>query len=166
MKFDIKWADWEKEIVLEPTDNMDKKYAFVQNLYDKACEKINHFDKLRQQNLNYALVIFSGLIAFILQTKGIEMKLTGCVGVILLILIFCFLDHRLHKYTHGFTSSMLILAHVMAIIIDRPKKKIEFYQYYKEGEKEAKFWKSRQTRIYCLLILVAIILGFVLYFKN
>jgi hypothetical protein len=110
------------EIVLNPTDNINEKVVFVQNLYNKAAEKINHFDKLRQQQINYALLVFSGLLAFIIQTKNLRMQYVGCAGIAVLMLIFCFLDHRLHKYTHGLASSMLIFTQVKAYLLNEPKQ--------------------------------------------
>ncbi len=161
MKFEAK----NKTLVLKPSDNVSEKVAYVQNLYNKADEKINHIDKLRHQLLNYSLVAFSGLLAFIINTENVEMQLLGCVGIFFLMLIFCFRDHTMHKYTHAFESSMYIFAQVMAHLIENSMGNVEFQIYHEDGEKKAVWWKCRQTYIYISLMSFVILAALCKYFK-
>jgi hypothetical protein len=144
------FEDKNKPIVLGPTGNISEKVALVRNLYDKAYDKINHFDRLRQQLLNYAFLAFSALLAFILKTENAIMQIIACVGIIFLMVMFRFLDQRHHKGTHGFASSMYIFTQVMAYLLENPAEEVTFYQYHEDGEKKTQRW-SLQTKIYAFL---------------
>ncbi|MGD8787807.1 MAG: hypothetical protein PVJ60_10310 [Phycisphaerales bacterium] len=159
----VEFEDKNHPIVLKPTGDMTKKISFVQNLYDKAQEKINHFDRLRQQHLNYALLAFSGLVGFVINVSDNRMQIIGCLGIILLMFIFSVQDNRMHKFTHGFTSSILIFTQVMAYLLENPQEEISFLQYHAPGERNAKWWKNLKVGIYGLLAIAAFILGLLTY---
>lgn len=156
MKFEPK----NKEIVLQPTGNLIEKVQLLQNLYDKAAEKINHFDKLRQQLINYGLLAFSGLLVVVIQTNQVWMHVAGCFAIVALMVIFRSLDHRYHKATHGFTASMFIFSQAIAYLLDNPSEDVRFFQYHVEGEKTTQKW-NLQTRIYTSLAAVAALLGLI-----
>lgn len=147
-----------KPIILKVSGNITEKVTFVQNLYEKAHDKINHFDRLRQQFLNYALLVFSGLLAFIMKTDNPPMQVVGCVGIVVLMVIFRYLDHRYHTSTHGFASSMTIFSQVIAHLLENSNDDVSFLQYHTPGEKTVQRW-SLQTRIYFILALSGGVLG-------
>lgn len=153
MKFEPK----NKLIVLKSSGNPNEKIAFVQNLYDKASEKINHFDRLRQQLLNFAFVIFSALLVFVIRSDNALMQVIACLGVSGLMVAFRYLDHRYHTSTHGFSASMHVFSHVIASLLDNPNEEVEFYQYCQEGENTVQKW-SLQTKIYLMLVIVNVVL--------
>ena len=43
-------------VINRSKNNLAEKIAFIQNLHDKSNEKINHFDRLRQQLLKFAFL--------------------------------------------------------------------------------------------------------------
>jgi len=160
------FEDKNKEIILKPDDMIPEKVAFVQNLYDKANEKINHFDKIKSQHLNYALISFSALLGFIIKTTDTNMQILGCMGIISLMAIFSIRDNKFHKCTSGYMSSMFIFTQVIAYLLNEPKEEVRFFMYHSPGEQKAQWWQSSQIRIYCLLALAGFILGIVIYLKN
>lgn len=157
----VKFEPKNKPIILNPSENIPEKVDFVQNLYDKANDKINHFDRLRQQLLNYALLVFSGLLAFIMKTDKAPMQVVGCVGIVVLMVIFRYLDHRYHTSTHGFASSMIIFNQVIAYLLENSEDGVSFRQYHTPGEKTVQRW-SLQTRIYFILALSSGVLGVII----
>ncbi len=157
MKFEPK----NRELVLQSTNNLLDKIQFIQNLYDKAAYKINHFDKLRQQLLNYGLLVFSGLLAFVIKTEQIWLHLAGCIAIIVLMIIFRSIDQRYHKFTHGFTASMFVFSQAIAYLLDNPNEEVKFFQYATEGEKTTQKW-SLYTKIYFSLASAAVILGIII----
>jgi hypothetical protein len=148
-------------IVLKGTAKIEGKIAFVQNLYDKAHDKINHFDRLRQQLLNYAIIVFSGLLAFIMNTDSALMQVAGCMGIVIVMLVFRHLDHRYHTSTHGFGASMIIFTQVMAYLLNHPNHDVNFLQYHTPGEDTTQKW-SLQARIYVILAASAGALGLII----
>jgi len=155
--------EWDKKIILNREGNLDKKLVFIQNLYDKTAEKINHFDKLRQQHINFALLSFAGLLGFIMKTEYKNMRYIGCAGIAILMLVFLFIDYRLHKYTHGFSSAMLKFAEAEAILLNKSDEELELLQYVKASECKAKSWKSLHYWLYAVLILASGVLAWLNY---
>ena len=125
---------------------------------------INHFDKLRQQLINFSLILFSALLAFILKTEQTWMNIGSCLVVVVLMVIFRSLDYRYHKATHGFTASMFIFGQAIAYLLDKPSNEVRFFQYYVEGEKTTEKW-NLQTKIYTALAVAALILCFISAFN-
>jgi len=148
-------------IILTASGDIAEKIAFVRNLYDKAHDKINHFDRLRQQILNYALVVFSALLVFVMKTEDASLQILGCFGIAGVMGIFRYLDHRYHTSTHGFAGSMIIFSHVIAHLVNDPKEEVTFLQYHTPSEKTVQQC-SLQTKIYCALGLSAFVLGTVI----
>lgn len=155
---------WDKEFIFGPDLAVNEKnISLVREFFEKAWEKINHFDMLRQQLLNYALIAFSGLLAFIINTDNTQMQYTGCCGIVLLMVVFCLRDHRFHKYTHGFSAAAILQAQALRDLINEPNKKVTIRIYRSDAERYAVWWKSHHTRIYCLMIIAALILSVILY---
>jgi hypothetical protein len=152
-------------IVLKASGSAVEKIAFVRNLCDKAHDKINHFDRLRQQLLNYAIVLFSALLAFIIKAENAQLQILGCLGIAGLMVIFRYLDHRYHRLTHGFEDSIRVFNQVIPHMLNDPKDDVSFLQYYRAREDTAE-QRSLQTKIYFYLGLCVLILGVVIWVRT
>lgn len=146
-----------KLLVIEGTNFTAEKIAFIQNLHDKSTEKINHFDRLRQQLLNFAFIIFSALLAFSLKADNFFFLTIACSGVAGLMLAFRQIDYRYHMFTHGFYASSFVFTQAISTLLSNPDQKIEFYEYCVDGEKTAEWW-NLQTKIYYILAVVSVAL--------
>jgi hypothetical protein len=155
--------EWDREITLNHKGNLADKVSFVQNLYDKTAEKINHFDKLRQQHINFALLAFAGLLGFIVNADVQNIRYVGCLGIAVLMLVFLSIDYRLHKYTHGFSSALLRFAEAQAKLLNESDEEVKLFQYVRASEKKARSLKSLHYWIYFLLILTSGILALLNY---
>lgn len=155
---------WSKEIVLAPASDLSERLALVKNLYDKTVDRMNHTDKLRQQNVNFGIIVFSGLLAFTMKTTDERMQYVGCAGIMTLMLIFCLIDSRLHKYLHGYTLAMLNFPQIQARLLADPIGEVRFLQYDRKGEADAKFWRSRNTWLFLALMVASLLLGLVIFF--
>jgi len=153
------FVDKNSRIVLKHTGSISEKCAFVENLYNKAMEKINHFDQLRQQHLNYAMLGFAGLWAYVLSTPTTGIRFYGGPGIVVLTVIFWLLDHRLHRFSHGFASSGFIFAQAHAYLLHEPTEDVEFWLYHWEGEKKANRWRTLHTWIYAALIVASLVMS-------
>jgi len=155
---------WDEEFIFGPDPAVNEKnISMVREFFEKSWDKINHFDILRQQQLNYALIAFSGLLAFIISTDNTQMQYTGCCGMVLLMAVFCLHDHRLHKYTHGFSAAVILQAQALRDLTNEPGKKVTIRLYRSDAEREAVWKKSHHTRIYFVMIIATLILSVILY---
>jgi len=160
-KTTLKFSPKNDPITLTASGDTADKVTFVRNLHDKAHDKINHFDRLRQQILNYAILVFSALLAFVMKTEDALLQILGCLGIAGVMAMFRSLDHRYHTSTHGFGGSMTIFNHVIAHLLNEPKEDVTFLQYHTPSEETVQRW-SLQTKIYIVLGLSAFILGTVI----
>ena len=154
----IEFEPKNRPITLRSSRSATERITFVQNLYDKAHDKVIHFDKLRHQVLNFAIVVFSALLAFVLKEDNISLQVIGCVGVAGLMVIFRYVDHRYHTYTHGFSGSMFVFNQVIAQLLNNPEEDISFFQYHTPSEEKVQ-QLSLQTIIYFALGVSALVLG-------
>lgn len=152
-------------ITLKATGDTVEKVVFVRSLSDGAHDKISHFDRLRQQLLNYGLLLFSGLLAFVIKAEDASLQILGCFGIGGVMAIFRYLDQRYHTSTHGFGGSMIIFNQVIAHLLNDPEEDVTFLQYHTPSEKTAQWW-SLQTRIYFVLALSAVVLGTVIWLRE
>ena len=151
-------------IILKASGEIAQKVMFVRNLYDKAQEKISHFDRLRQQVLNVAVIVFSGVLAFVMKTDDIFVKCASCAAVPIVMLLFWYRDHRYHRSTHGFAASMYIFTQVIAHLIENPKDDVSFLQYHAAGETSVRRF-SVHGLIYAVLSVSALLLGGIICWK-
>ena len=49
--------EWDKVIILTPEEHLREKLTLIRNLYDRTVDRMNHTDKLRQQNTNFGLLV-------------------------------------------------------------------------------------------------------------
>ena len=156
--------EWDKVNILTPEGNLSEKLTLIRNLYDRAGDRMNHTDRLRQQNTNFGLLVFSGLLAFIMKTDTKLMPNVGCAGVVMLMFIFSLIDHRLHKYLHGYTTAMLSFPKNQEQLLSGAEAQVR--QYFRESEAKAIWWKSHKTWLFTALIMASVLLGFVVSFRK
>lgn len=159
-----KYDEWDKVITLTPEGNLSEKLTLIRNLYDRTVDRMNHTDKLRQQNTNFGLLVFSGLLAFIMKTDTKLMPTIGCAGVVMLMFIFSLIDHRLHKYMHGYTTAMLSFPENQEQLLSG--KEAQVCQYFRKSETKAIWWRSHKTWLFAALMLASVLLGFVVSFRK
>ena len=147
-----------RNLILKPSGNVSDKVAFIQKLYDKTDDKINHLDRLRQQLLNFAILIFSGLLVFVTRSQNALAQTIACLGVAGLMTVFRHLDQRYHKFTHGYRGSMFVFSQAIAYLLDDPDQELELYQYCTEAEKNVEWW-ALQTKVYLALAGVTVLLA-------
>lgn len=160
-------TDKNEPIILTPnTKNVGDKVQFVTKLYDHASEKINHFDQLRQRNLALALVAFSAVLAFVAKSNDPVFQSLICLGVSIMMIVFIRLDDRLHRYTHGFRSSMYVFSKVIRDLLNKEERDVAFYKYNSEGEKSTEKWyKHTHGRIFLTLAVASFVLCLVAFTK-
>lgn len=66
-------------------------------------------------------------------------------------IIFCLLDGKLHRVSHGWKYPIRIFSEKMSEVINYPTKDITFPTYSAEGEKGAKLWGKQHVIFYLLV---------------
>lgn len=124
-------------------------------LHDKAEGKVFHADTFRQRNMNYALVIFAGLVAA--ETK-IGTQLPHYVLstiLVLLMVIFATWDRRWHKTKHGWDATAKGCYAKLVDLVNTPDRKTGFNTYDAQGESTAE-WFSWQPVVFYFLVFASI----------
>lgn len=140
----------------DDTENLKLRISFLTKELESAEKKEIHINEIRQANMNYALIIFAGLFTFGLGLLTGLLLVTSSLSLFLLMTAFCFMDRRYHQYIHGWRKTQKIIENKISVLINNPKRDIEFPRYYIEGEEEAENF-SMQPIIYYLLILGGLI---------
>jgi hypothetical protein len=153
--------EYDLTITLIGSKNIEHRVKFLSELLSQSEEKINHIDKSRQTNLNYALLIFAGLFGLGVGLNNIVYKLAISTVIALLMCIFCFWDRRLHKVSHGWQSTNKTYCEKSVDVINNPTKDITFPRYRTDSEKNAE-WFSFQPIIFYALVLGGL-LSFVIF---
>jgi hypothetical protein len=139
-----------------PGAGNQERISCVVALLTNASIKVNHIDGLRQKNITIALVIFAGLFGFALKSPGKVNAWFYSVALTVMMLVFCVMDRRLHKISHGWGRTWWTLAKQLGETINSPEKDVAVPRYCVEAEKNAE-WRSLQPIIYYLLIGAAIL---------
>ncbi len=150
-------------IKLKATADLQQRVSLMTTLLNSADAKVNHFDSLRQRNLMIALAIFAGLSSFILRTPyDLPALFTSCALIVLMVL-FLVLDHRLDRYNRGWQGTRARVVRAMRDVINDPSTDLSFPQYDAGGERFATL-KGLKSTIHTLLIAGAILIfSFVLW---
>lgn len=136
----------------EETENIKHRISFLTKELNGAEKKEIYIGELRQKNMNYALVVFAGLFAFGLSFPTKIFSLAASLSLFLIMLVFCLLDRRYHKFIHGWRKTEKIIEKVISEVINNPKQDVEFPRYAEEGEREAEKFHL-QPIIYYFLVL-------------
>lgn len=147
----------------EDAKNIQFRINYLSLLQSNAIDNNNHIDKLRQNYLNFALLIFAGLTGFGISLSNRIERLFIYIPIPLIMLIFCLLDRKLHKLGHGWSHLRKIFTKKISEVINNPKDDTFFYRWYLESEKQAKLFRL-QPIIYYSLISCGIILNFFSFF--
>lgn len=147
----------------EDENNTQQRINYLSLLLNNAVENNNHIDKLRQNYLNFALLIFAGLFGFgsSLFSKT-EHLFIFYIPIPLIMSVFFLLDRKLHKLSHGWSHLRKVFTKKISELINKPTEDISFYRWYPESHKYAK-WYSLQSIIYFALIVGGIILIWINY---
>ena len=133
------------------SDRNAHRVSVLTALLSNAESKVNHIDELRQKNMNVALLIFAGLFGFALRFADQSTASYTAFPLACLMLIFCLLDRRLHKISHGWQGTGKRIALALAEAINDPLKDVSFPRYYSPAEGTAQ-WFSLQPTLYYLLV--------------
>lgn len=133
-------------------DNADRKVSFLSLLLDTAKTKGTEVAQLRQRNLNYALLIFGGLLAFSLQFASSWYSVWVSVSLLAMMCFFSLLDRRFHRYIHGWRETEKMFMDKITSVINDSHGDVEFVRYYKEGEEKAERFGLQPWITYLLVI--------------
>ena len=141
----------------------ESRITFLTAMLNNAEVKMNHFDKLRQTNMNIALVIFAGMCGFAFQTALPSFRQFSFVALALVMVIFCLLDRRYHRFQHGWRRTRKQITLALTAGISQPQEDVTVDRYYPEGENRAEVF-SLQPVLYYLLAAAALCLSVVFAF--
>ena len=144
--------EYSLSITLVGSKDVEHRLKFLSELLKESEDKINHIDKSRQTNMNYALLIFAGLFGIGVGLDYIVYKLAISTAIVLLMCIFCLWDRRLHKISHGWQSSNKTYCEMSAALINSPTKEISFPRYRKDSEKKAEYFSFQPVIFYVLVL--------------
>jgi uncharacterized membrane protein len=138
----------------------ESRIGMLTTMLNNAEAKMNHIDGLRQTNMNIALVIFAGMCGFAFQTASPSFRQASFIALALVILIFCLLDRRFHRFQHGWRMTRRQMVLALAEAISKPKDDVTVDRYYPEGEDRAEVF-ALQPVLYYLLTAGALCLSVV-----
>ena len=148
-------------IDLVKTAKLEQRIDILKILYQKAEGKILHADTFRQRNLNFALVIFAGLIATGVKVGAILAPYIISLTLTIVMFIFCFWDRKWHRTKHGWDRTGRECYLSIVKLINNPKQDISVQTYISAAEKEAE-WKSWQPIVFYFLFVASIASYFIL----
>ena len=138
--------------------HIDRRVNLLVSVLDEAVQRGKQISEFRQRNLNYALIIFAGILTFSMRFSESQTKpYTLLVSMALLGIMFVFwlLDGRCHKFIHGWRTTEKHLMEMISKVANDPGTDIWYRRYVKEGEKTAEPF-ARQRIIFYLLIAGAV----------
>jgi hypothetical protein len=148
-------------ITLVKSAPLEQRIDTLKLLYQKAEEKVIHADTFRQRNLNYALVIFAGLIAAGVKISSTVAPYIISITLIIVMVIFCGWDRRWHQIKHGWDHTGKECYLLIVELINNPIQDVSIPSYISAAESDAE-WFSWQPIIFYFLILASIASFFVL----
>ena len=151
----MKKGQIQKEITLKHSSDIKQRIDALKILLDKAESKVLHADKFRQNNMNYAVLIFSGLFAAALHWPGSSTILL--IGQILTMLLFTAWDRKWHVTKHGWDNISKICYQNIINLTNEPNQDINFSRYNEEEANKAE-WDSWQPLFYYFLLLGSLVL--------
>lgn len=89
------------KMTLLRTADRQQGIAILKILHDKSENKVLHSDMFRQRNMNYALVIFAGLVAAAIRLDRELPHYIIPTILTTLMVIFTVWDRRWHRNKHG-----------------------------------------------------------------
>lgn len=131
-------------------------------LLERSDKAAMHVAEIRQRLLNYSLLIFGAVVAFSNSPSsgkiGTFDRKFAVSALVVLMLVFCYLDRRYHRVNHGWRKTPARLITALVELVNEPQKDVSFQRYAPEGEATAEpFYKSGQPMITWLLVLASIV---------
>jgi hypothetical protein len=140
------------KITLVKTISLDRRIDTLKLLYQKAEEKVFHADTFRQRNLNFALVIFAGLIAAGVKKESIIAPYLLSSVLTIIMFIFTFWDRKWHRTKHGWEGTSKICYSKIVDLINNPKINVDLDSYDEDAENNAEFFSWQPIVFYFLFL--------------
>jgi hypothetical protein len=131
--------------------SIDRRIALLTTLLQLAEQKITHIAELRQRNMNYALLLFAGLFTFTMKFPSGVYSAFVSVALLAIMAVFCKLDHRLHRFIHGWGKTKTEFAKRVNQIINEPTQGVTYLRYWADGERTAEL-RSLQPMVFYFLL--------------
>jgi hypothetical protein len=144
------------EITLNRLADTSLRIQVLTMLHEKAEGKVLHADTFRQRNMNYALVIFAGLVAAELRIENQMPHYLLSATLTILMVIFAIWDRRWHMTAHGWRATAGACYSNLAKLVNNPDQDLTFSTYERKGEKKAE-WHSWQPVVFYFLIVASVV---------
>lgn len=132
-------------------ENTGLRIDFSTALLNRAERRSLYLGELRQKNVYYALVTFAGLFTVGLSLKTRLYSLLVSLILFLIMVVFCLLDLRLHKYVHGWRKTEKLFIGRLNELINDPSKNVTFLTYAEDGERDAEKFVFQPIIFYLLV---------------
>jgi hypothetical protein len=139
------------EVTLLGSADKSDRFQVLTMMQKKTQERVLHADTFRQRNMNYALVIFAGLIAAELKLENQVPHLVLSSTLTILMMIFAIWDRRWHKISHGWNATGKAGFRKLADLVNNPDLNITFLTYEAEGEGRAELFSWQPILLYFLV---------------
>ncbi|MFO0945647.1 MAG: hypothetical protein U1D30_06845 [Planctomycetota bacterium] len=133
---------------LKKDADIGRRLDALKLVFDACVSKVMHCDKFRQQNMNYALALFAGLMAF--RTK-LDAPWVISLTLFVLMIIFCVWDRRWHRTKHGWDSAANKCYTALVELTNNPDQDVTYCRYDTAAEADAE-WTSWQPIVFYLLV--------------
>ena len=143
------------EITLARTADKSQRIQVLTMLYDKAEGKVLHADTFRQRNMNYAFVIFAGLVAGGIKLGNEVPHHILSATLTILMVIFAVWDRRWHKTKHGWDATSKTCYDSLVKLVNNPDQDLTLSTYKIKGEATAE-WRSWQPIVFYFLVVASV----------
>jgi hypothetical protein len=144
------------EITLHKSADKADRIHVLTILHEKAEGRVFHSDTYRQRNMNYALVVFAGLIAAQLKLENQMPHYVLSATLTILMTIFAIWDRRWHKFSHGWNATGSACFRKLAELVNSSgKEDLTFLTYEAKGEGKAQRL-SWQPIVYYFLVAASV----------
>jgi hypothetical protein len=123
--------------MLVKTADLKQRIDILTMLHEKAESRVLHSDTFRQRNMNYALVIFAGLVAAEIKLeKELPHYIISTILTTLMV-IFAVWDRRWHRTKHGWEATSKSSYENLLKLVNDNNQNIEYETYEVAEEKTA-----------------------------
>lgn len=146
------------------TDNQER-IDYLRMILDKDSKRLELIDSQRDKNLAHALIIFTAAFGAALKFLHDANPYLISASLFFIAVVFFLRDCQLHRYAHGWRGTMKEHLGKLAFVINNPRSKVDFCQYYRAEERRAfrlREWLSFNRWLYYLLMVGALGAGFIL----
>lgn len=144
--------------ILNCNSSIENRATFINSLYEKAVQKVNHLDNLKRTNLTISLLIFSGLSGFILSNQDSFLCILTSVLLLSINIFTYFSEKKLSSYHIGWQEASIKLAESYLQLLNNPDRDISIVRYDKNAERAYRFVRSDKARIFIFFNIVSIFL--------